>query len=144
MFTILLDATDYGTLPSSISFSLASIRRCFQVPITNDLISEGVETFTIELSHSSISHRGIESNAIQITPGMNRTVIRILETCYNGELRLRDGYDANQGRVEICYNGVWGAVCSDGGWADGGRLNAQAVCRQLGLLDSANRKLAVH
>ena len=54
---------------------------------------------------------------------------------------MRGGYDVNQGRVEICFNGVWGTVCGDGGWEDGGRLNAQVVCRQLGLLEYPNRKL---
>lgn len=68
-----------------------------------------------------------------IPPDFGRVVINIRETCYDGEIRLRGGYDVNQGRVEICYNGVWGTVCDDVGWTDGGRSNAQVVCRQLGL-----------
>lgn len=64
---------------------------------------------------------------------LNRTVVRILETCFDGELRLRGGFDDNQGRVEICYNGAWGTVCDDGGWVGHRTSNAQVLCQQLGL-----------
>ena len=39
------------------------------------------------------------------------------------------GSDAKEGRVEICMENTWGAVCSDG-WDD---AEARVVCRQLGL-----------
>ena len=47
----------------------------------------------------------------------------------NGEVRLSDGADSSQGRVEICIGGVWGTIC-DYSWDD---LDALVVCRQLGL-----------
>ena len=59
----------------------------------------------------------------------HRMMVNILETCYNGELRLRDGFDDYQGRVEVCFDGVWGTVCHSE-WDD---VDAQVVCRQLGL-----------
>ena len=34
----------------------------------------------------------------------------------------------DKGAVEICFNGVWGAVC-DNNW---GRHEAEVTCRQLG------------
>ena len=61
-------------------------------------------------------------------------VVMIRETCFDGEIRLRGGYDENQGRVEICFGGVWGTVCDDGGWINDGRQNARVVCQQLGLV----------
>ena len=49
-------------------------------------------------------------------------------TCSEGDIRLIGG--TNQGRVEICYNNIWGTVCSSG-WED---VDAQVVCKQLGLI----------
>ena len=102
--------------------------------IANDTVVEGNETFTLELS---ISSQNRNPGSVAILPGSGTTVVNIRETCYDGEIRLRGGYDVNQGRVEICYSGVWGTVCDDGaGWAEGGLTNARVVCRQLGLQSS--------
>ena len=50
-------------------------------------------------------------------------------SCFvEGEIRLRGGTTAREGRVEICLGGVWGTVC-DNGW---GTTDARVVCRQLG------------
>ena len=50
--------------------------------------------------------------------------------CSDGELRLMDGNDGTNGRVEICINNAWGSVC-DSGFS---QEEATVVCRQLGLL----------
>ena len=50
--------------------------------------------------------------------------------CTNGQLRLAGGNIANEGRVEICIDNVWGTVCGDS-W---GSAAATVVCRQLGYL----------
>lgn len=48
-------------------------------------------------------------------------------TCTEGDIRLAGG--THQGRVDICYNNVWGTVCSSA-WNN---VNAEVACRQLGL-----------
>ena len=60
-------------------------------------------------------------------------------TCTDGELRLANGLTQYEGRVEICFNNTWGAVCGSAYdyyyyYYSFGESEAAVVCRQLGLV----------
>ena len=48
-------------------------------------------------------------------------------SCGNGDVRLVGGANELEGRVEICYNKMWGSVCHQG-WQTS---DANIVCKQL-------------
>ena len=54
-------------------------------------------------------------------------------SCTDGNVRLVDGSLDQEGRVEVCVNGVWGSVCGHGWSSSDGRV----VCKQLGYPDSS-------
>ena len=54
--------------------------------------------------------------------------------CKEGSVRLQDGVIEQEGRVEVCANGVWGSVC-DQLWND---TEAFVVCKQVGRAEQSN------
>ena len=49
--------------------------------------------------------------------------------CTNGVIRLANGSNELEGRVEICLNDAYGTVCGTTSWNEN---DAKVVCRQLG------------
>ena len=61
-------------------------------------------------------------------------------TCTHGDVRLVDGADSSEGRVEICINDEWGTVCDDF-WSSS---DAEVVCRQTGNSGGNNIMLSIN
>ena len=51
-----------------------------------------------------------------------------MSDCVDGDIRIVGGSTALEGRVEVCLNNVWGAVCDNSFYAE----EARVVCGQLG------------
>ena len=58
--------------------------------------------------------------------------------CTHGDVKLVGGQTALEGRVEVCYGGVWSTVTNDY-W---GFQDARVVCRQLGYDDKSEFPLS--
>ena len=54
--------------------------------------------------------------------------------CTDGEVRLVGNSNSLSGRVEVCYDRVWGMVCSSS-WNS---IDASVICRQLGHATAGN------
>ena len=48
--------------------------------------------------------------------------------CNLGDLRLVNGQNNMEGRIEICFNGIWGTIADDN-WHN---ADAKVACRHLG------------
>ena len=65
--------------------------------------------------------------------------LSIVLDCHDGEVRLVRGRNTLQGRVEVCFDGVWGTVCSHGWSVE----DTNVVCRQLGFSGSGMTEYSI-
>ena len=59
--------------------------------------------------------------------------------CFDFGVRLINGTNIYEGRVEICFNNTWGTVCD----YDWDALDAAVVCKQLGFSTSGKKIVSV-
>ena len=58
-------------------------------------------------------------------------IIPIGIICHDGDVRLVNGSGRHEGRVEVCFNEMWGTIC-DYTWNNIIIIEADIVCQQLG------------
>jgi deleted-in-malignant-brain-tumors protein 1 len=88
------------------------------------------QNFTCQGVETSFSACTINDNCIQVCPVPYAIQCYDPIGCPEGAVRLVGGYIAQEGRVEVCMNGIWSGICADGAW---GKVDALVVCNQLGL-----------
>ena len=92
------------------------------------------------------SHVAAHSRSIIIMPqnkiaALLLTVISSTQACdTEGDIRLMNGSNKFEGRVEYCNDSQWKSVCYYGFYDE----EASVACRQLGFSGNLNRKLFVH
>lgn len=63
-----------------------------------------------------------------IPANVNEQSLILYLACSNNGIRLMNGQNAFEGRVEVCIDRMWKTVCND----EWGFQEAAVVCRQLG------------
>ena len=94
--------------------------QCLQIPILQNIDANSSESFLIEVTASPPN----------VIPNSDSVLVNVFDECVDGEVRLVDGTTL-QGRVQMCYDGVFGHVCDIDDWSE---TDAQVVCTQLGYI----------
>lgn len=74
----------------------------------------------------------------QVRLTQNFVLVTIFEDCIDGEVRLMDGGNKRQGRLEVCQDGGFGSLCDVGPWTED---DASVVCRQLGYVPQEGKSI---
>ena len=97
-------------------------------PVLNAFFGQGVGP-VIKISCASNAQN---ISQCTITPSScthtNDAGLRCSVPCSDGQVRLLEGADVREGRVEVCSSGNWSTIC-DNFWNE---AEAKIVCQQLG------------
>ena len=88
-------------------------------------------TFSVAQQFCSCSYKQIVPclvTSVALVPFVCLAFLTRLHPVVGFPIRLRDGENKKEGRVEVFIGGQWGTVCDDG-WTD---EDAAVACRQLG------------
>ena len=120
---------DYTPADATLVFNRETTTYQISIPIINDDIPEGDETFTVNLGVSDSSERNVTVDPAQALVVILYSELATPPECITSSIRLGDSDTGFEGRVEVCVNGSWSTVC-DESWD---YQDAVVTCTQLGL-----------
>ena len=130
-------ASDFKLLVCSNSGSESSLSQCqiqHSVACTPATCPTewGIKCFSKCAYERERERETLHYNCLQFStsfaPSLSLSLYSDPGMCNEGTFRLVGGSIEQEGRVEVCYNGVWGTIC-DSNW---GQIDAYIVCRQMG------------
>lgn len=128
--------------PTFLILKVNSVTQCVFIPtyINDDGPSTFSEAFLVELLPQEPFQVPITANSVTTQlPQQLSVVVTIVEQCRPGDITLLDGGWVGQGRVEVCYHGVFNTVCTSG-WT---LQNTRVVCMQLGYYSGLGKLINV-
>ena len=126
------DDYQQDVFPTSLTLTITSSTQCLLIPtfINDDGPLTFSETFHIVLLAQRVFQVPFPGTAQPaVLPRQLTIPVRILEQCRPGDIRLLGGGLPAQGRVEVCYHGLFTTLCA-AGWT---LQNTRVVCSQLQL-----------
>lgn len=135
-----------GMFGSSLNYSLFENITCSESAVESSLASCTLySTDCLPLCPNNIAIRCFSKYLYEcrvVYSGPHHSTCTCLDpgSCEEGSIQLVDGIIDQEGRVEVCHDGVWGSVC-DTGWD---KVDAHIVCQQLGYAETGKFNHGTH
>ena len=93
----------------------------------------------MHLGHTNIisSLNSVLTGGIIVSSKFHGCLVNTLDItglCNDTDIRLVNGTDQYEGRVEICFDNIWGTICDDS-WSQN---DGNVACQQLGYGTTGN------
>lgn len=130
--SVLLSAGTAGTLHSSILLTVhcggdeSSIFECAQQQMNGGGVCARQNYLAVQCHNGKVYF--VVTMIAFFSPSLYEDTDSTISVCDHGDMQLVGGSSIQEGRVEVCYNGLWAAVCSSG-W---NFINARVICSRLG------------